>query len=125
MPQCSTHARQPVAVRLEDAVDHFQVLDVGAAFVVDDHVETLGPVGLLVDGVEVLGARVGVVGDRPLDVGPGGDALGEDVLLFRVIVAAAADDEQGADRLVVVGTGAADEHEGSNDRQIRGFSIGS
>ena len=43
---------------------------------------------------------VGVVGDDPLDVGPGGDALGEDVLLLGVVVAAAADDEQGPDRLV-------------------------
>ena len=90
-------------MRLEDAVDEVQVLHVGAALVVDDHVEALGPVRFLVDGVEVLGAGVGVVGDRPLDVGPAGDALGEEVLLLGIVVAAAAEDEQGANRLCLLG----------------------
>src|SRR5205807_642664 len=78
-------------------VDHFEVLDVGAALVMHHHVEPPGPVGVGVDGVDVLGALVGVVGDGPFDVGPRRDPFGEDVLLFLVVMATAADDQQGAD----------------------------
>src|SRR5205823_4449722 len=100
------HRRQPLPVRLQYALDELRVLHVGAALVVHDDVEPLGPVGLVVGGVLVLGALVGVVGDGPLDVGAGRDALGEDVLLLLVVVAAAADDQQGADRFgFVLGAG--------------------
>ena len=43
------HAGDAVAMGLEDALDHGGVIDVGGAFVVDDHVVALGVVGVAVN----------------------------------------------------------------------------
>ena len=91
---------QAFLVGAEDGLDDLQGVDVRGAFVVDDDVELLGPVGLVVGGILVLGGAVGVVGDGPLDVGLAGDAPGDGVFLVLVVVAAPAQDEEGANRLV-------------------------
>jgi hypothetical protein len=98
-PAVQDDGGQALLVRLEHGLDDLHRVDVGGALVVDDDVEVLGPVGLVIDGVLVLGGAVGVVGDRPLDVGLAGDSLGEDVFLALVVVAAPAEDQEGADRL--------------------------
>ena len=82
-------------MRLENGVvDDVQVLHFGRALIVHDHVKTLGPVRILVNRIEMAGAFVGIVGDGPFDIGAGGDALGDDVLLMKIVVAAPAADEQ-------------------------------
>ena len=53
----------------------------------------------------MLGPLVRIVGDRPDHVGAGGDAVGQNVLLLGIVVAAAADDQQGADRPLGVRVG--------------------
>ena len=119
MPQCRTTAGHAVAVRLQDAVDDVQVLDIRRAFIVDDHVVALGPFRVGINRVEVHGGLVGVVGDGPFDVGPGRDALGEDVLLLGVVVAAAAEDQQGLDRFgsrFVLSPGAGEAQAGDEQR---------
>ena len=70
------HAGHALLVGLEDGVDHRRIGHVGAALVMNDHIEIFGPIGIVINGVLVLRAPVGVKSDRPLDVCPGGDALG-------------------------------------------------
>jgi hypothetical protein len=95
-------AGEPVLVGLEDVRDGGEIVDGGIALVVDHDVEVLCPVGLLIDGVELLLALIlfdFVEGDGHLDIGALGQAFGQDVLLMGVVVTAAAADEQDADGL--------------------------
>ena len=89
------HAR---AVRLEDAVEPRRVLHVGEALVVDHHVVALGPVGIFVERDPRIGAIPALQHHGHLDVGPLAQALGEDVLLRRIVMATAAGDQQYAER---------------------------
>ena len=75
------YGRQALAMWLEDAADDLQVLHVGRALVMDHNVKPFGPIVLLVNGVKVLRALVGVVRDHPLDIRPSRDSLRENVFL--------------------------------------------
>ncbi len=70
----------------------------------NDHVEVLRPIGVLVDGVQVLGAFIWIKSDGPLDVSAGGNPFRENVLLRLIIVAAAADHQECANWFHVIGS---------------------
>jgi len=112
------HGRQTVAVRLENPVDDLQILHAGTALVVNDHIIILRPIRLLVDRVQVLNTGVGIVGDGPHDIRTGGNPFGQNILLLRVVVAAAAEDQQRANRLAGIfgACGAAGEAQDRNTK---------
>jgi len=89
-----------IKMGFSDVLDPVDVRDLAGAFVVQDDIETFGPVGLVVDA-EFVGAAFAVafVDDGPGDVGASTDAFGEDFRLGGVIVTAAAGDEQSVDWL--------------------------
>ena len=91
---------RPLGDGREDLLDEVLLADVGEALVVDHDVKLVGPAGHVVDADLVLGGAAALVDDGPLDVGPGADALGDDLLLILVVVAATPGDEQGAERTV-------------------------
>lgn len=68
-----------------------------------DDIETFGPVVLFVPRVEMLRAGVGVVPNGPLDIDAGRDPLCKERLLLFVVMTAAAEDEQSANRLGLFG----------------------
>ena len=99
------HAGNARAVRCEDAFDDCRIIDVRRALVVDDDIVALGVIGVAVDrerrfGGGSAGGNLGVdlIDD---EVGACFEAMLEDVLLFRVIVAATARDQQDSQRLRV------------------------
>ena len=55
-------------MRLENAIDKLQILDVGTAFIVNDDIEILGPILFFVNRIQVFGTRIRVVSDRPLHI---------------------------------------------------------
>ena len=69
------------------------------------HLTNFLPALLSLRRIEVLDARIFVVGNDPLDIGASRHALCEQVLLFRVIVAATAANEESADGFVILGAG--------------------
>ena len=93
------HGGDAGAVRGEDVVHVGHVLHVGAALVVDDDVVALGPIGLCVGREGGLRAAVEGMNRVHLDMRAGFEALLEDEMLHGVVVAAAAGEEQHAERL--------------------------
>src|SRR4051794_23136718 len=81
---------QAIAMGLQNTLDDGLVFHVGGTLVVDDDIEPCGPIGLFVNGIQVLGGRVGVVRNLDVDVRSRRNALGENVFLFLVVVATAA-----------------------------------
>jgi hypothetical protein len=79
----------------EDVLHRGEVLIRGSAFVVNDHVVSLGPIGVVIKWERGIGAAVVGPDDINADVGAFLDALVEDLVLCLVIVAAAAGDEEG------------------------------
>jgi len=99
------HRCHTLLVRLQNVLHIRHFLHVRGAFVVDDDIEPLRPIGLVVDLEPRLGGAVIGVDLHHFHIGPLLQAPLEDVLLFGVIVATAAGDEQGAQRLFVGGQG--------------------
>ena len=91
--------RQTVAMRLEHRLDLRRIADIRRTFIVDDEVIACGVISIPEDGQRRMGA--GVVGVNLIDddVRTLLDALLEDLLLFGVIVAAAAGNQQDPKRL--------------------------
>ncbi len=94
-----------IVVRFGDAADVVGVGGVGEAFVVDDDVEFLGPVGVVIQRDLRFGAGAAFHDDGPLDFSEFVDGVGELGALEGVVVAAAAGDEEGADGLAGFGVG--------------------
>ena len=90
---------QTGAVRFENAFDEILVLYIRETFIVDDHVVSLRPIRIRIDAEPMRRGWVALVHDRPLHVGARGDSFRENLLLLRVVVAAAARDQQGAQGL--------------------------
>ena len=80
---------------LEDAFDLGLLVDVGAAFVVDDKVVAFGVIGIADNRERRFGGFVVGVDLIDGDVDAGFEACFEDVFLFAVFVAATAGDEKG------------------------------
>ena len=87
-----------VAVCLGDILDPVDIGHAAETFVVNDDVVRLGPVLFFVDGNLDVTIGAALVLDVERDVGPGGNALGDDAGLVAVVVAAAAGDDQRAER---------------------------
>ncbi len=87
-------ARDAVAMGPEDRLDGRLVIDVRPAFVVDDHIVTLGVIRVAKHRQLGAGAAIVNVDDVNLEIGPLFEAALEKVLLFGVIMAATARDEQ-------------------------------
>ena len=91
--------RNTVLVGVQDVPDIRLLRHIGRAFVVNDHVVALGPVGIVVDVEPRLGALVGRVDDRHLGHHARFDPAFEDVLLLRIVVTAASQNQQCLQRL--------------------------
>ena len=87
-----------VAVGLGDVFDPIDIGHATETFVVNDNVVCLGPIFLFVDRNLDVTIGAALVFDVEGDVGPGGNALGDDAGLVAVVVAAAAGDDQRAER---------------------------
>ena len=85
-----------LAVGGDDVFDEGGVFDIGGAFIVNDDVVSLGPFRIFVFFKAEAGAAIGGVKDVDGQVGACFQTGFEDFFLFGVIVAASADDEQGA-----------------------------
>ena len=87
-----------VAVCLGDILDPVDIGHAAETFVVNDDVVRLGPVLLFVDGNLYVSVGTALVFDVEGDVRSSGDTLGDDAGLVAVVVAAAAGDDQRAER---------------------------
>ena len=87
-----------VAVGLGDVFDPIDIGHATETFVVNDNVVCLGPIFLFVDRNLDVTIGAALVFDVEGDVGPGGNALGDDAGLLAVVVAAAAGDDQCTER---------------------------
>ena len=90
------HGGDAVLVRINDVVNvvHVRLADAGGAFVVDDHVVALRPVGLLIHGEARSGALVFREHDIDHHIRPRLDALAENAVLLHIVMAAAAGHQQ-------------------------------
>ena len=93
------HAGNAVLMGLEHALDDFLISDVGSTFVVDDHIVALRVIGMAVDRKCGMGVTIWNVNDIHDDVRPRLNTVLEDHLLIGVIMAAAADYQEGLERL--------------------------
>jgi len=82
------------AVGRDDAVDRSGVADARGALVVDDEIVAFGIFGIFLGGQGRLHRGVGRVHLRDLDVEPFFEAVFEDVLLGRVVMATTAGDQE-------------------------------
>jgi len=85
-------------VGVEDALERLKVLVPRRAFIVDDDVVALGPIRIVVNGQRRSHRLVVRPPDIDLNVGPGLDALEQDFVLGRVVMATAAGDDEGLER---------------------------
>ena len=99
------HPRLPLAMRFEDPCKPLRVLVIGKAFVMEDHIEPIGPLWIAVEFDFGFGPRTTLVNDRHIDVRGGFEALLDDLFLAVVVMATAPDDQQGSDRLRALGLG--------------------
>ena len=90
-------------MRRKHGGDDGGITHVGGAFVVDDDIVACGVIGMTKDGQRRLGGFVVRVDLGDFDIGAGLEALLQDVLLLRVVMAATAGDEQHAQRFDVSG----------------------
>ncbi len=111
------HGGHSFKVRPGDPLDVRHVFDRAVAFVMDDDVVSLGPIGLGIDAHAVR-AVFPLVDDGPLDIGPGAHPFGNNLLLGFVIMATAAGDHERANRLRPLGTRreTADQHSAEHER---------
>jgi hypothetical protein len=79
----------------EDVLHRGEVLIRGSAFVVNDHVVSLGPIGVVIKWEWGIGAAVVGPDDINADVCALLDALVEDLMLRLVVVAATSCDQEG------------------------------
>ena len=93
------HAWDAVEVRLEHVTQRRGILDGGGALVVDDHVVAFAVGRVGVQRERRLGGLVGRVHVLDDDIGARLEAGLEEILLRDVVVAAAAGDEEDAERL--------------------------
>ncbi len=91
---------RPVLVRLEDAFEPLGISHASEAFVVDDDVKAIRPVGIFVERDLGVRRRATLLHDGPNNLRPSRDSLADDLLLPSVVVAAPAGDEQCPDGLV-------------------------
>jgi hypothetical protein len=109
-------------VRLEQGRDDGRVLHVGGAFVVDDDIEALGVGRVAVMGERRPAAAVVAVDVFDRDRQARLQAGCNDVLLGRVVVAAATGDQKGADGPWRVAGGAGGRH-GKGQREAEGAEL--
>ena len=88
-----------VLVGVDDVLDEWDILHVGGAFVVDDHIVTLRPIFVLVGWELVSRPLVVSVHNVDHDVGTLLEARLQNVLLFSVFMTAAANDQKRLERL--------------------------
>jgi hypothetical protein len=108
----------------EDAADDFLVVDGGGALVVDDQIKAFGVVRVSVDGERGLGAFVVGVDLDDLCVKTTLESFLEDVLLFGVVVAAAACYEEDPEGFGSLSVGIAQEQSEGKKKGWKDFHDG-
>jgi hypothetical protein len=93
------HPWLSLAMGFEDPCKPLRVLVIGKAFVMEDHIEPIGPLRIAIEFDFGFGPRATLVDDRHIDVRGGFKALLDDLFLAVVVMATAPDDQQGPDRL--------------------------
>lgn len=87
-----------IAMSVDDIVDGFGIGDIRGAFIVDDDIILFRPVGILINCELWSGRAIGSVFDGNFTMNARLNAFCEQKLLFAVVVAATADDEQDFER---------------------------
>ena len=90
-------------VSVEDARERLLVVHARRALVVDDDVVSLGPIRLVIDRQRRVRGLVVGPNDIHLHIRAPLDALGDDLVLLCIVMAAAACDEEGFQRLGGIG----------------------